>query len=370
MKEYLFNFKERLGYEEIFLEREKVNVPKSLNIRDNEINENINFEYKVILPRERLVEDKFAKYSSVIILFHGLNERSWDKYIPWAEYLSTHTQMPLLLFPISLHINRSPQLWSDPRAMQRLVNMEKEVKKEESEELLSDQNLTFVNYALSTRIKASPYRFYLGGRETVLNVCQLMEEIRAGHSPIFTKECLVNIFSYSIGSLLSQVLLMANPFDYFSESKLFMFCGGSLFSEMNGNSRMIMDRDSFELLNYYYHNDFINDYELSNSPKDSIYMAFLAHIDKELKQKERYAFYKKARNRIRAVSLKKDIVIPSSGIINAMGPIWKKCLKELDFPFKYSHETPFPTIEKGRSVELDYWFEKVFSPAALFLKQQ
>ena len=277
--------------------------------------------------------------------------------------------MPVVLFPISMHINRSPLSWSDPRAMQKLVSLEKERDKREGR-IESNQNLTFVNYALSTRIKSDPYRFYLAGRETVLNICQLMEEIREGRSTLFKRECAVNIFSYSIGSLLSQVLLMANPYGYFSESKLFMFCGGSLFGEMNGNSRMIMDRASFEILNHYYRNQFIYEYIPSKAEVDNIDNAFLAHIDKEFRQKERYSFYEKAHKRIKAISLKKDIVIPSSGIKNAMGSIWKKCLKELDFPFKYSHEAPFPTLEKGASTELNYWFQKVFSPAAQFLKQQ
>lgn len=394
MKEYLFRFQEKLGYAEVFLKREKINsveslnrVAGSLNTNDNEIRENIDFEYKVLLPDNKLTQEKpeshsstqsatqpatqSEKYASAIILFHGLNERYWDKYIPWAQYLCTHTQMPVVLFPISMHINRSPQSWSNPRTMQKLVSLEKEREDKEDKEgkTSSNQNLTFVNYALSTRIKANPYRFYLAGRETVLNVCQLMEEIREGRSPIFSKECIVNIFSYSIGSLLSQVLLMSNPYGYFSESKLFMFCGGALFGEMNGNSRMIMDKASFEILNHYYRNQFIFEYIPSKADVDNIDNAFLAHIDKEFRQKERYEFYKKAYKRISAISLKKDIVIPTSGIKNAMGSIWKKCLKELDFPFKYSHEAPFPTLEKGASTELDYWFHQVFSHAAQFLKQ-
>ncbi len=363
MREYLFRFQENLGYEEIIHKRENINIPESLGTKDNDIDENRNFEYKVILPKEPSSE----KYASAIILFHGLNERSWDKYIPWANYLCENAQVPIVLFPISLHINRSPLSWSNPRVMQRLVTLEKENEEREGKSG-SNQNLTFVNYALSTRIKADPLRFYLAGRETVLNVCQLMEEITSGKSPVFKKDCTINIFSYSIGSLLSQVLLMSNPNGYFSKSKLFMFCGGALFGEMNGNSRMIMDKVSFNMLNKYYRNQFIHDYISSKVEVDAIDKAFLAHIDKDLSKNERYSFYKKAQNRIRAISLKNDIVIPTSGIRNAFGSIWKKCLKEFDFPFKYSHETPFPSIEKGGSMELDYWFEKVFSDAALFLK--
>lgn len=363
----LFNFREKLGYEEISLERKKVDIPESLKVRDVEIEENINFEYRVVLPSDGVAEGLSKRYSRVIILFHGLNERSWDKYIPWANYLSTHTRVPVLLFPIAFHINRSPHIWSEPRAMQSLVNIQKE-HNNSSDRVYNNQNLTFVNYALSTRIKASPYRFYLGGRETVFNVCQLISEIKSGLSPIFTKKCKVDIFSYSIGSLLSQVLLMANPFNYFPDTKLFMFCGGALFSEMNGNSRMIMDRDSFEMLNYYYSKKFINDNRVSYRAKDSIYKAFVAHIDKEVMQRERENFYKKNRNRIKAISLKKDIVIPTSGIKHALGSTWKSCLKELDFPFKYSHEAPFPAIEKGGSLELEYWFHRVFTQAVQFLK--
>ena len=52
MKVYLLRYKEELGYQEIFLERERINIPESLNIRDNEIEENTNFEYRVVLPSE------------------------------------------------------------------------------------------------------------------------------------------------------------------------------------------------------------------------------------------------------------------------------------------------------------------------------
>lgn len=364
MKEYLFRFQEKLRDKNTVLKKEKIDVLESLQMNGSEIEENINFEYRVILPSEEIEK----KYSSAIFLFHGLNERNWDKYIPWANYLSQNTKVPIVLFPISLHINRSPQSWSNPRMMQKLVSIEKEIEEKEGR-VCSNQNLTFVNFALSTRIKANPFRFYLAGRETILNVCQLMEEILDGNSPIFKKECIVNIFSYSIGSLLSQVLLMANPNGYFSKSKLFMFCGGSLFGEMNGNSRLIMDKASFEALNHYYRNQFICEYIPTKVNVDSIDNAFLAHIDREYRQRERFSFYKQAQKRIRAISLKKDIVIPSSGIKNALGSIWKKCLVELDFPFKYSHEAPFPTMEKGGSLdELDYWFENVFAQAALFLK--
>jgi len=44
----------------------------------------------------------------------------------------------------------------------------------------------------------------------------------------------------SIGAFLSQVVLMANQKNLFSDSRLFMFCGGSIFRSMFGVSRSIM----------------------------------------------------------------------------------------------------------------------------------
>jgi hypothetical protein len=72
-----------------------------------------------------------------------------------------------------------------------------------------------------------------------------MNEIRRGKHPLLAKSCKVDIFAYSIGALMSQVLLSSDVEGHFDHSKLFMFCGGALFNEMNGSSRMIMDGDTF-----------------------------------------------------------------------------------------------------------------------------
>ncbi len=74
------------------------------------ISENQSFSYPVFVPGN--VESK-----KVILLLHGLNERSWLKYLVWAYYLAENTDSYVILFPISFHINRSPASWKDPRAM-------------------------------------------------------------------------------------------------------------------------------------------------------------------------------------------------------------------------------------------------------------
>lgn len=371
MKEYDIHFEERLGLREFLKTRKRIKLPKLLNINDNEISENRSFNYKVIYD-ENLCEP--ARFENAIIMFHGLNERSWDKYLPWANILSGETGIPVILFPIALHINRSPKVWSNPREMQRLVQIENSLETSQSggKANSSNENLSFANYALSSRIKADPFRFYISGRETILNVCQLIEEIRDGRNPLFSKDCKIDFFAYSIGALLSQVLLMSNPGSHFSKSRLFMFCGGSFFNDMNGNSKMIMDKRSFEILHKYYKGKFVIEGAETRRAGDYIDKAFISHIDHSLYKKERSDFYKEAKERIRAISLKKDKVIPVFSIKKLFGREWRRNLTVYDLPFSYSHEIPFPTNSSLTKVneEKNFWFEKIFSEAAQFLKKK
>ena len=89
---------------------------------DDTINENICFEYPIFTPagRNRYNNDE------AILLLHGLNERSWSKYLTWAEYLCNNSGKPVILFPISFHINRAPLSWSNPRTMMNLLNFRRE----------------------------------------------------------------------------------------------------------------------------------------------------------------------------------------------------------------------------------------------------
>ncbi len=362
MREYTLQFEEDLGRDEIFSFRTGIRLPELLATSDNEIGENRVFNYNVLVP-DNIQEG--CKVESAIILFHGLNERSWEKYRPWAEYLANNTGRAIIMFPIAMHINRSPGVWANPREMQSYLARELT---HESD----NENLSFANYALSTRIKADPFRFYLSGRETIYNITQLMSEIRADKNPCFSLNCTVDIFAYSIGALLSQVLIMSDPGGFFKESRLFMFCGGSFFSDMNGNSKLIMDKRSFEILYKYYREIFIGDVRDRGDRGDSIERAFISHIDKQFYSKERKDFYKRVKGRIMAVSLTKDRVIPTFSIKKVLAGTGRYSHKEYDFPFDYSHEAPFPSLfrRNGWSDDVRFWFEKVFSEASRFLENR
>lgn len=347
-------FNEKLGLEFIEAEQRVCKVPDFESKSDDTISENRSFDYFILHPPVK--RESSVLYDSFILLMHGLNERSWDKYIPWAEQLAQNCGKPVVLFPIAFHINRSPKYWSDFRAMHKMAT---------DNSNSSCSNLTFVNYALSARMKADPYRFYLSGLETINNICQFLLSVKAGSHSIFSKNAHFDIFSYSIGSLISQVMLMCNPYALFSTSKLFMFCGGSLFRYMNGDSRMIMDKDAFDIVKDYYVNNFasqIRKRELSEADR-----AFLAMIGIEGEAGNRDIFFEREQDRVKAVSFKKDRVIPVDGIKAALGESSKKRLTVYDPPYNYSHETPFFSTVKERDSTREYWLSKIMGEASAFL---
>src|SRR5699024_6529380 len=125
--------------------------------------------------------------------------------------------------------------------------------------------------------------------------------------------------------LLSQVLLLANPEKMFSDTHLFMFCGGSIFSEMDGNARDIMDKEAFESIQKYYRHDFLEQRLLPTTFKnDFMEQAFKTMIREDVMQDHRETFFHRACKRIRAISMKKDKVMPTFGVVKALGNISNK----------------------------------------------
>ncbi|MBP7104347.1 MAG: hypothetical protein KBA83_04350, partial [Fermentimonas sp.] len=279
---------------------------------DDSINENICFEYPVFTPSGR------NRYSNdeAILLLHGLNERSWSKYLTWAEYLCNNSGKPVILFPISFHINRAPLSWSNPRTMMDLLNFRRE-------KYNNDRSISFANVALSNRLSQKPERFYFSGRQTWADLSTLFEEIMEGKHPLFKEGTKIDIFSYSIGAFLSQIALMTNQKNLYTNTRLFMFCGGSIFNSMQGASRSIMDKPAFDIIQDYYLHHFGNETTKKetgvNLKHDNAFKAFFSMISPERLQLERESFFSSLGKRIKGIALAKDIVIPFKGIQEAMG---------------------------------------------------
>jgi hypothetical protein len=329
------------------------------NEKDTLIIENRFFSYPVFTPPD-------PESKKVILLLHGLNERNWQKYLSWALYLAENTNSYIILFPISFHINRSPASWKDPRVMVPYM-------KNRNSSLGEINMSSFANIAISDRLTEDPMRFFNSGYQTVADIEKLLLTIRNGGHSIIPRTGNINIFAYSIGAFLAQIILMGNPENLFTGTKLFILCGGSVFSNMQGSSKLIMDSLAFDKVYSYYLNDFEKKIREKSTLVDffngsQIGMAFRSMIDLGRLKTFRENILKKLRDQIHTVSLLKDTVIPSKGVVETLGAINKSdSVKIWDFPYSYHHENPFPVLDFPLSGKVDYWFEKVFSEAAAFL---
>lgn len=325
--------------------------------------ENNSFIYPVIFSGE-------AKQSNeVILLLHGLNERSWDKYLVWAKYLSEQTGQPVILFPLAFHMNRSPEQWNNPRAMSSLASYRKSLPTE-------TKDSTYLNAAISARIESNPDQFVISGMQSYLDVVRFVSCIREGNHPLFLKNTRINIFAYSIGAFLSELLLMDNPDQLFDDTKLCLFCGGATFDHLNGASRFIMDSRAFRKL-----------HELASA---SNFKRFRSYLDNtgisELKQVWKtlwsMTFLKEGKRsreqvldhigkRIYAIGLFHDRVVPPLAILQTLkGPQMNLPSKVeiLDFPYPYTHENPFPVNNPQIIGQVDRCFKEVFDKVADFLR--
>ena len=321
---------------------------------NDNITENNQFLYPVFHPSAQ------TKNKGAIILLHGLNERFWNKYLTWAEYLCTKTGKAVILFPIAYHMNRSPCTWTNPRMINPFYqNRLKEVG--------DNQSLSLANIAFSERISQNPLRFYNSGKQTLQDLVQLMNEIQLGNHPLLETETKIDFFAYSIGALLAQVAFLANPNGLLTHSKLFLFCGGGIFSSMAGESRLIMDKVTFEkLFDYYQHHFDVS--KTNESEKDTSFQGFYSMICLEHNQEKRMEFFEKNSNRISGISMKTDKVIPYSGVETAFGKSnAHNSIELLDPDYNFTHEVPFPANQADQMHEIDNMFLRVFDTAAEFL---
>ena len=76
---------------------------------------------------------------------------------------------------------------------------------------------------------------------------------------------------------------------------------------------------------------------------DTLENAFRTMLTAETYKELRESFFEKAKSRIHILALQKDMVMPTNGIHEAVGDNnYDDMVEELDFPFQYSHQNPFP----------------------------
>jgi len=336
---------------------------ETFSTADSQIHENRHFRYSIFAP------PGCARATSAIIMLHGLNERDWDKYLPWAAALTRQTGKPVILFPISFHMNRGPDFWTNRRLMAQVAQIRERMFKRL-------KSHTFVNAALSDRLQANPKRFLLSGIESYYNILELSSLIKEGRHPLFKAGASIPFFSYSIGAFLTQLFVMANPRNYFSDSKAFLFCGGATFDQMNGVSRFIIDSKAGESLHRFFIRRFKRELKrdpqirkLVENTKVGVYFHSMLRYKKMKGLRERRLI--ELAPRIKAVALENDTVMPPKAVIRTLQGKRRRIPVPVDvlhYFFPYSHEQPFPIGGKGDPETVNAAFQNLFAEAAAFLK--
>ncbi|MEO8514728.1 MAG: DUF6051 family protein [Ignavibacteria bacterium] len=333
-----------------------------LEIHDSDFICNEEFDY-IIIDEENPRESK-----SAILLFHGLNEKKWDKYLPWAYRLLKNTGKPVILFPLAFHMDRAPKEWSVAAHMNTAA-------KERAHHSQANSHTSFVNAAISSRLEANPQRFFWTGLQSYIDVTTLLHDITHGRVKGISKGAEVDIFGYSIGAYFSVILLMAGAGGLVNNSKLFAFCGGPTLDRMYPISKYILDAKAASAIGSYYlehlNNDFHGNTRLQHylgerHPEEGYFKSMLLyHHYKE----ERENRLRETASRIYAVALKQDTVIPPVELLNTL----KGEMRDIDirvdiedFSYPYSHVNPFSLAEKY-SEETDIAFIKIMDKASGFL---
>lgn len=330
---------------------------------DSKVPENDEFEYPVILPSGN------REFKNGILLLHGLNEKSWDKYLVWAAELATRLDRPVILFPIAYHMSRAPKSWSNPRLMGGIVKARNaKGTKEEA---------TFANVALSTRLSAHPEQFVYSGVQSYYDVEKLIMQIRDGNHSLFSNNAHIDVFAYSIGAFLAEILFLSNPQGLFTHSKLFLFAGGPTFDSMVGTSRYIMDLTAFKQLlslrrkkilkPLYAHLE-----QMQLPGFEQMWKGFYAMIYKRKGRKIRKEWLENRGGNLYAVALKNDKVMPVKVIVDILKGRKKQLAPRvdiIDFPYDYTHENPFPLNDDKILTLVDRSFSVVMDKAVRFYEQ-
>lgn len=306
-----------------------------------------------------------------ILLFHGLNEKRWDKYLPWAYELARRTGKAVLLFPIAFHMDRAPEDWSDKQKMLQLARGRAAKYPE------NNTSSSFINAAISSRLEHFPQRLFWSGLQTYADVVQLIDSIRENKVPELIPEATVDLFGYSIGSFFACILKMANPSGYFKQAKLFCFCGGMTIDRMFPVSKYIMDASAAIAMQRIYAEllsaNFATDKRLAHfqdweqHPEEAWFKTMLRY---NYYVNERETLLGEMSRQIMALVLKQDEVAPPVEALNTMKGGYRDIPIEViidDYAYPYSHVNPFSLVHKYKQ-EVDEAFYRFTSQAAHFLR--
>lgn len=333
-------------------------IKDNVHIEDICVDENKSFDYQIISPKGAV------NTNQIVFLFHGFNEKDWTKYLPWAENICEETGKSVVLFPIAFHMQRAPKYWSSKREMYNLSEQRKK-------RYPNIVNSTLSNVAISMRLHSMPQRFIWSGLQTYYDVIQFIEMCKAGKHPFIAQDFEFDLFAYSIGGFLAQILKLTNYNNYFSQSRVCLFCSGAAFNRLSPVSKFILDSEAnvalysflVEHFDKILQKDEVIQHYIENDHLEG--KIFYSMLEYHKMRDFREELLRKYEDQIYAITLKKDTVIPSFEVINTLQGAYRDInirVDEMDFDTKYSHENPFP----GSKTEN---MKKVFSKICHFYNQ-
>jgi hypothetical protein len=336
-------------------------VEEAIHVKDASVEENRNFNFHILTPKNS------KPIKKITLFFHGFNEKYWEKYLPWGEAICEKTQSAIVFFPIAFHMQRAPLQWSEKRKMFELSD-----KRKKRFPNIIDSSLS--NVAISMRLHYMPQRFIWSGLQTYFDIIQFIDDCKKGKHELIDKDCTIDIFAYSIGGLLAEILKLSNYRNFFHETRVCLFCSGAVFNRLSPVSKFILDSEASVTLysflvehfdSFLKKDPFLRHYIDENHFEGKIFHSMLVY---QKMREFRESIFRKAEKQFYAISLKGDTVIPSFEIINTLQGANRDIhivVDEIDFDHSYTHENPFP-VNPGQSHLIDRNFDLVFDKVCSF----
>ena len=205
---------------------------------DRAIAENRGFNYLMVEP----VDLPAAGAGEALVIFHGLNEGSYARMLPWAGSFALRLGIPVILFPLSFHVGRRSDLWSvqeQTRIAARRAAM------------TGNGRTSPFNGRISERLDQAPERYCLGGLQSCFDAADLVARIEGGDHASCRAGTRVRFLGYSAGGYLALVLLLADPFERFSDARAALFASGAPLGGIRPESLFIMDDSAAKGLSAY-----------------------------------------------------------------------------------------------------------------------
>lgn len=199
---------------------------------DNQIAENLQFKYPLL--RERRTAADAHRHQRVTLLLHGLNERSFGKYLPWAYHIWAQSGAPVLLFPLTFHVNRVLPEWGQ----QQMGSFK------QRQQIKDNENVHRFNAVISERLDAYPERFFWGAIQSYWDLIDLARQIRCGRHKHIAPDARLDFVGYSAGGFLALLLLLEDHEGLFADSRACLFSTCAAIRDLNLSSPFIVDSEA------------------------------------------------------------------------------------------------------------------------------